>query len=126
MKDNKLIAKNEMYRVIGELYDNYRLPEFNISDKEINIFLDVTSKAFPSEKQKEDYIIAINIILRRAYNFAMIENAEYFTIDYLIRGLSDIYVCHVYLDDIKKMQEEITSLCKQSKKKKLVKTKLRK
>ena len=55
MKDNKQLARNEMNRVIRELYNDYRLPHFNISDEELDIFFDVTSKAFSSEKRKEDY-----------------------------------------------------------------------
>ena len=124
MKSNKQIGKEEMFKAIKELYSEYKLPKMNISQDEWETFFDVTSRAFIDEKRTMDYIIAVNVIIRRAINFAMIDNTKELTIDYLVRALPDMYVCHVFLDEIKKMQDEISESCKHTKEKEFVKAEI--
>ena len=123
MKSNKEVGKREMFKAINTLYQDYKLPRIRISKEEWDIFFDITSSYFADDKQLTDYIIGVNIVIRRALNFALLDGAKEFTIDYLIKSLSDLTVCHIFLDQIKKMQEDIRNEIKNTKEKEFVKIK---
>lgn len=107
MKNIKEIGKQETFKAIDQLYQEYKLPKVSISDSEWNIFFDVTSEIFNNDNMQNDYPLAMNIILRRALNYAIIDEREEFTINYLIDGLCDLTVFHIYYEEIAKIKEEI-------------------
>ena len=107
MDNIKEIGKKEVFNAIEELYRKYQLPILSITDDEWNIFFDVMSKAFENKDSINDYLVAINIVLRRALNFAIVCDSKEFTIKYLIDALCDLTVFHIYRDEINKIQDEI-------------------
>ena len=58
----------------------------------------------------EDYIHALNIMIRRGLYFAQINKDPEFTINNLIHALSDLIAFKIYSDEIKSMKEEVIEI----------------
>ena len=95
MKDTLQIGKEEMFKAIRELYNEYQLPRLNIEQNEWNAFFNTTCKYFDVPELLDDYPIALNIIIRRALNLALIDGAKEVRINYLINALCDLTVFHI-------------------------------
>ena len=107
MKTTLEIGKEEMFKAIRELYQEYSLPRLNIKTNEWHTFFNVTCAHFDNEELVDDYPVALNIIIRRALNLALIDGADEVTIKYLIDALCDLSVFHIYTDEINEIQETI-------------------
>ncbi len=115
MKTNIQIGKEEVFKKINELYQQYSLPRLNISQEEWEVFFEITSKYFEQDNQLNDYIIGLNIVVIRAMNYALLDDQKEFVMEHLIRSLTDLSVCHIYLDQVRKMQGEIRERINQDK-----------
>ena len=107
MKNTVDIGKEEMFKAIRKLYNEYNLPRLNISQNEWLAFFNLTSKIFDDKELCDDYPVALNIVIRRALNMALIDNAKEVTINYLIDALCDLSVFHIYSNEISNLQDEI-------------------
>ena len=121
MKTTIEIGKEAMFRAIRELYNNYRLPKLNISQNEWNAFFNVTGEAFDSRGISDDYTTALNIVIRRALNMALIDNAKEVVIDYLINALCDLIVFHIQSNEIEKIKKDIKDKIELANTKELIK-----
>ena len=121
MKTTIEIGKEAMFKAIRELYNDYRLPKLNISQNEWNAFFNVTGEDFDSRGISDDYTTALNIVIRRALNMALINNAKEVAIDYLINALCDLHVFHIKTSEIEKIQKEIKDKIELAKSKKYIK-----
>lgn len=121
MKTTIEIGKEAMFRAIRELYNNYRLPKLNITQNEWNAFFSVTGEAFDSREISDDYTTALNIVIRRALNMALIDNAKEVVIDYLINALCDLIVFHIQSNEIEKIKKDIKDKIELANTKELIK-----
>ena len=107
MKNTIDIGKEEMFKIIRELYDKYKLPRLNISQNEWSSFFNVLGSYFDNDELRDDYPIALNLIIRRAFNLALVDSSKELTIDYIIDALKDITVFHIYSEKVTKIQNSI-------------------
>lgn len=121
MKDTLQIGKEEMFKAIRELYNEYQLPRLNIEQNEWQAFFKVTAEYFDVPELFEDYPIALNIVIRRAINLALIDGAKEIKINYLIDALQDLTAFHVYQNEVEKMQDNIKKNIEEQKEKKYIK-----
>ena len=121
MKDTLQIGKEEMFKVIRELYNDYNLPRMNIATNEWHAFFNTTSSFFDIPELCEDYPVALNIIIRRALNLALIDNAKEVKIKYLIDALMDLTVFHITNEDINKIRDDINKNILETNEKKYIK-----
>ena len=123
MKNLETIGKEEMFRAIRSLYEEYRdkLPRLNIENNEWKAFFKETSKHFDMMDLEDDYPIALNIIFRRAVNMALLDNAKEVTFNYIIDGLSDLTIFHLFTEEIDKIKNNIKEDLEKSNNKKYIK-----
>ncbi len=107
MENNKELIRLEIKKLIDKFYREYPLPPENISDEEWYSVLDVLEAHFLANNIMNEYIHALNIIVRRALYFAQISNADEFTINHVKRALIDLAPFKIGADEIKAIQEEI-------------------
>ena len=107
---NRKQIKEEMRQVVDEYYNEYKIiPPENISDEEWNIVFSVLYNHFCNRKNKNDYIYALNIVVRHALvNATMRRDAE-FNIDHILNALNDLVAFHIYGDEIETIKDEINS-----------------
>ena len=108
--------RTEIFKIINRFYLEYKLPPMNITDSEWDTFLDVIESHFLAHNNIDEYEYAINILIRRALNFASINSEKEFTINHLLKALQDLSVFYISEDEIIAMKEEIYEKVKKYKK----------
>lgn len=121
MKTTLEIGKEEMFKAIRELYQEYRLPRLNIKTNEWHAFFNITCAHFDNEELVDDYPIALNIIIRRAINMALVDGSNEVNIKYLIDALCDLSVFHIFTEEINEIQEAIKAQIEETNNKKIIK-----
>ena len=121
MKTTLEIGKEEMFKAIRLLYNDYRLPRLNIKTNEWHAFFNETCKYFDNPELADNYSVALNIIIRRALNLALVDDAKEITINYLIDALQDLTVFHIFLEDIQEIQDNIRRQITEERNKKYLK-----
>ena len=96
------MTKEELLKVIDKYYQEYKLPEFRMSDGDMDAFLNILANHFPNKVADIVYVI-----LRKAFNIAMLNNDGYFTLYYIIVSLSELAVFNVSNDEINIIKQEI-------------------
>lgn len=112
MKKNIKAIKQELLETINDLYIEYKLPPMNISDKEWDLYLHVVESHFMAHNNMDDFIHALNILIRRGLYFAQMNKDEEFTIHNLVKALPDLIAFKMYSDETKTMKEEVTEKVK--------------
>lgn len=112
MNNNIEEIKEELLNTINGFYEIYTIPPMIISDKEWDTFLYVVESHFMAHNIINDYVHALNIMVRHALYFAQMENAPNFTIKHLIKSLNDLVAFKIYSDEISSMKEEVLELGK--------------
>ena len=96
------MTKDELLKIVNEYYEKYQLPELKVSDNEWDALLSVLERYLPNNLKD-----AINILLRRAFNTALCNNGDYFTLYYIIVSLKDLEVFNLREEDINNIKNEI-------------------
>ena len=106
---NKTDAIKEIFDTIENFYQEYTLPSLNIGFQDWDAFFDTLYFHFKKRKIEEDYKLALNIILRRAFNLSLMDNSKDFTIKYLILALRDLCAFKFKNNEIQAIKEEIST-----------------
>ncbi len=123
MKNLEQIGKEEMFKAIRDLYEEYRdrLPRLNIENNEWKAFFKETSKHFNIVDLADDYPVALNIIFKQAINMALLDNAKEVTFNYIIDALSDLTIFHLFTEEIDEIKKNIKEEIQESNNKKYIK-----
>ena len=123
MKNLEQIGKEEMFKAIRDLYEEYRdrLPRLNIENNEWQAFFKETSKHFNMVDLADDYPVALNIIFKQAINMALLDNAKEVTFNYIIDALSDLTIFHLFTEEIDEIKKNIKEEIQESNNKKYIK-----
>ena len=103
---NKEEIKNEIYNLFNRLCKEYNIGYINISDDELNKFLDVMQKHFYNYGDMKEYIYAINVVVRRAPCFAI--GCEELNIEHIKRALNDLHAYSIPVAEIEEMCNELS------------------
>lgn len=106
---DKNVVRKEIEDVIKEHYEKYKLPPMDINDKEWDAFYSVI---YDHLKDKEDYIHALNIVIRRALFYASIKDNKTFNINHLIKAVDDLVAFKIYASERQEIKEEISIFSK--------------
>ena len=107
MDGNKEFVKKELLNSIDEYYRSYKLPEYRIDDEEIDAMIDVFYNHFNENGKSILYMDAIKIVLRRALNYSMVNEADYFGLYHIIKSLNDLMSFDITEKEIEIIQNEI-------------------
>ena len=107
MDGNKEYVKKELLNSIDEYYQSYKLPEYRVDDEEIDAMIDVFYNHFNENGKSILYMDAIKIVLRRALNYSMINDADYFGLYHILMSLNDLMSFDIAEKEIEIMQNEI-------------------
>lgn len=103
MKNNNEVRK-EIEDVIKEHYEKYKLPPMDINDKEWDAFYSII---YDHLKNKEDYIDALNIVIRSALSYASFNDTKTFNINHLIKAIDDLVAFKIYSEEREIIKDEI-------------------
>ena len=96
------MTKEDLLKVIDKYYEEYQLPEFHMSYGDIEAFLSVLANHF-----SDNITNIVHVILRKAFNTAMLNNDGYFTLYYIIVALGELVVFNISDDEIMTMKQEM-------------------
>lgn len=95
--------KEEINKLIEKYYNEYKLPEMDITEAEWDAVLDNLS----GKLNNNDMTAAINIIVRKALNLAMSDDVECVGLYHVISALPDMMVFNLNDEAIKDLQNKI-------------------
>ncbi len=132
MRNDIESSKDRIFNILGKLYEEYKLPVLNINEAEWDSFIEVLNKRFYKKfksykKELKDsnldieYDMALNIIIRRAYNNSLLDNSTEFNLYYLMSGLTDLVVFHFSMDEINEIMDIIIKKAERKTNKKYIK-----
>ncbi len=104
--------KEDIFKTIDGFYKEYKLPPMAVTDEEWDKYFHVIESHFIAHDIMDDYIHALNILIRRAFYFSQMDKAEEFTLDYLKKALSDLIAFKIYSNEIEIMKEELNAKVK--------------
>ena len=97
----------EIERVIENYYDSYNLPPIKITEKEWSAFYSVLEDHFNKKGISDQYIHALNIIIRKALFYASFKGEDAFTINHLLKALEDLIAFNIYSKERDEIKTEI-------------------
>jgi len=98
----------DVYKITDKLYSEYKIPEMGITDGEWQAFLDNLADCL-NKNNSNELEVAVNILIRRAFYYASIDNCNKITLYYLVKSLKDLGVFHIKEDSIKELGNKIYS-----------------
>ena len=107
MENNKEIVENELLTLVNEYYSKHQLPVLNISDKDWNTLFNVIEAHLLVHNKMNEYGKVLNIIIKRAINYAKYSGDKEFTINHIKKALYDSSLFKIFDDEIDAIYEEI-------------------
>ena len=110
---NKSIERLEIEGVIEKYYEKFNLPPENISENVWDAFYDILAKHFKRKGIINEYLNALNIIIRRALFYASFKENKTFNITHLLKAIDDLCAFNIYEKERNKIKNELINVYNQ-------------
>ena len=85
----KEFSREDVLAIINRYYEQYNLPEMGINNGDIDSLL-TNLRGCLDEYNSNDIETAVNIIIRKAINLALLDDCDTINLYYVIRAMDDL------------------------------------